>query len=82
MPDTCYDCKFYLPVDVFKGLCKVNKNKIMPEDRKCEKFEMAAKCKFCTYYTEVKEGLGFCKSEFDAYPDMPAAYCEDFLMSE
>ena len=74
----CTDCKFYLPVDVFKGICKLSKNDILPDDPFCEMAEKIAKCKFCTKYTAGKEFLGKCMSATLAYPVMIAAFCADF----
>ena len=75
---TCTDCKYYLPVDVFQGLCKLTKNKIRPDDLFCDKAERIAKCKFCNKYTADKEFLGKCMLTTLAYPDMNAALCADF----
>lgn len=30
---SCLDCKFYLPVDVFRGICKLTKEKNGPDDQ-------------------------------------------------
>lgn len=76
--NTCTDCKFYLPVDVFKGICKLKKNDILPDDSFCEKAERVAKCKFCNKYTAGKEFLGKCMLTTLAYPDMNASSCVDF----
>ena len=76
--NTCTDCKFYLPVDVFKGICKLKKNDILPDDSFCEKAERIAKCKFCNKYTAGKEFLGKCMLTTLAYPDMNASSCVDF----
>ena len=37
MSTLCKDCLYYLPVDVFKGICKKSKDNIVPEqaDEKC-----------------------------------------------
>ncbi|MCX6286545.1 MAG: 4-hydroxyphenylacetate decarboxylase small subunit [Bacteroidetes bacterium] len=76
--NTCTDCKFYLPVDVFKGICKLSKKEILPDDSICDKAEKVAKCKFCSQYTAEKDYLGNCMSTTLAYPDMNAAKCADF----
>ena len=76
--NTCTDCKYYLPVDVFKGLCKLMKKDITPDDMFCDIAEKLAKCKFCTKYTAEKEFLGKCMSTVLAYPDMVASKCADF----
>jgi len=75
---TCKDCKFYLPVDVFKGICKLNKNKINPDDIFCNQAEKVAKCKFCSKFTSEREYLGKCMETTLAYPDMMAGKCADF----
>ena len=74
----CRDCKFYLSVDVFRGLCKLSKEKIFPDDAFCKDAEKLSKCKFCLNYTAEKEHLGTCKGSLLAYPDMVAAKCTDF----
>jgi hypothetical protein len=78
MINTCKDCRFYLPVDVFKGLCKLEKNPILPDDLSCAKFERQPKCKFCANYVPVKEYLGRCADAGLAYPDMNASKCASF----
>jgi len=75
---TCKDCKFYLPVDVFKGICKLTKNKINPDDAICDQVEKIAKCKFCSKFTPEHEYLGKCMDTTLAYPDMIASKCADF----
>ena len=75
---TCKDCKFYLPVDVFRGICKLSKEKIFPDDPFCKKAGKQPKCKFCANYTAEKEHLGTCKGSVLAYPDMIALKCADF----
>jgi hypothetical protein len=74
----CNDCRFYLPVDVFMGLCKISKQKITPDDPGCGKAEKIAKCKFCNNYSPGSEFLGKCMNITLAYPDMIAAKCADF----
>ena len=75
---SCKDCRYFLPVDVFSGLCKMNKQKITQEDPSCEQGEKIAKCKFCMHFTADSEFLGKCKGATLAYPDMIAAQCADF----
>jgi len=65
-------------VDIFKGICKLSKQSIQPDDASCEKAERIAKCKFCTKYTAEKEYLGKCMLNTLAYSDMIAASCADF----
>jgi len=76
--NTCPDCKYYLPVDVFKGMCKLLKKDLTPESEFCDKVEKIAKCRFCANYTPEKEFLGKCMTSVLAYPDMIAAKCADF----
>ena len=80
MKYTCNDCKFYLPVDVFKGICKLSKEKVLPENEASDKFEKQKKCKFCKHFTlsQNNEFIGKCMSTTDAYPDMNAKNCKDF----
>jgi 4-hydroxyphenylacetate decarboxylase small subunit len=78
MEKNCNDCKFYLPVDVFKGICKQDKNKITPESIACQKYEANAKCKFCTHFSPEKENIGKCQGKNLAYPEMIAITCKAF----
>jgi hypothetical protein len=78
MDKTCNDCLYYLPVDVFRGLCKMSKKKITPDDPFCDQAALLAKCKFCTNYTAEKDFLGKCMMVTLAYPDMTATKCADF----
>ena len=78
MSNTCKDCRFYLPVDIIKGLCKIEKNSISPDDPACEKFERQPKCKFCSNYVSEQEYLGRCSGASLAYPDMNASKCASF----
>jgi len=77
---TCKDCKYYLPVDAFKGICKISKETISPDKQASPNFQKNKKCKFCTNFSfsENNEFLGKCMKEFDAYPDMIAVTCETF----
>jgi len=75
---SCKDCKYYLPVDVFQGLCKLSKEKISPDGLICDKMEKIAKCRFCSHYTIEKDYLGQCMGITLAYPDMIASKCADF----
>ena len=74
----CKDCKFYLPVDVFLGICKISKQRIRPQDEPCEKVELLARCKFCRHYTAGNGNLGKCMGNTLAFPDMVAVKCADF----
>jgi len=78
MNKTCKDCLYYLPVDVFRGLCKLSKEKITPDDPFCGKAEQQAKCKFCSNFSAEKDYLGKCMGTKLAYPDMTATKCPDF----
>jgi 4-hydroxyphenylacetate decarboxylase small subunit len=78
MENTCKDCRFYLPVDVFKGICKQDKRSITPDDPECTVFDRLPKCKFCTAYIPEKDFLGKCKHASLAYPDMNASKCATF----
>jgi hypothetical protein len=73
-----YDCKYYLATDVFKGICKRDKNRILADDASCEHFEKAVKCKYCTNFALTSVDLGSCMNKYDAYPEMNAVSCNDF----
>jgi 4-hydroxyphenylacetate decarboxylase small subunit len=75
---TCKDCKYYLPVDVFRGLCKQDSHSILPEDNACKDFERIPKCKFCSKYEPEKDYIGKCDGKVLAYPDMIASKCITF----
>lgn len=75
----CNDCMYYLPVDVFKGMCKVTKEKITPGDKSCKEYKEVAKCKFCKNYRATDEFIGLCMGKTEAYPDLLAKTCEDFM---
>ncbi len=78
MMTRCNNCKYYLPVDVFKGSCKLSKAAVKPEDKSCGDFDRTAKCRFCRNYTPEKEFLGKCRGNVLAYPDMLAVNCSLF----
>lgn len=80
MKEFCNDCKYYLAVDVFKGICKISKDKIFPESKSCKDFAKNAKCKFCKNYENVKDNIGTCMGKTDAYPDMIATTCIDYKL--
>ncbi|NQV02068.1 MAG: hypothetical protein HQ542_05455 [Bacteroidia bacterium] len=63
---------------MFGGLCKLSKEKILPDDSFCKDAESLSKCKFCSKFTAEKEYLGTCKESILAYPDMVAVKCADF----
>jgi hypothetical protein len=75
---SCKDCKFYLPVDVFRGICKLSKEHVGPDGPLCDKMEKIAKCRFCANYSVEKDYLGKCMGITLAYPDMIASKCADF----
>ena len=74
----CSDCKYYLAVDVFKGICKVSKDKIFPENNSCSDYVQIAKCKYCMNYENKKDNIGMCMSKTEAYPEMIAITCHEF----
>jgi 4-hydroxyphenylacetate decarboxylase small subunit len=74
----CKDCRLYLPVDVFRGLCKLEKKEILPDDESCSRFDAVPKCKYCRNYKPDKDYLGTCMGTTIAYPDLIAAKCADF----
>lgn len=78
MKKTHIECKNFLPIDVFKGICKLDKKSILADDEACEEFSQLAKCAYCTHFTASEKGTGRCKDLHDAYPDMPAKTCKDF----
>jgi 4-hydroxyphenylacetate decarboxylase small subunit len=78
MENTHKDCKNYLAVDVFKGICKVDKININADDESCEKFSQIEKCRYCLNYSSTDEFLGRCMQKADAYPDMIAKTCDIF----
>ncbi len=78
---TCKDCKFYLPVDVFQGICKVSKGRTGPDEHFCDKADRIPKCRFCSRYNAEKDYLGKCMETTLAYPDMIASKCADFEWS-
>ncbi|MCX6252667.1 MAG: 4-hydroxyphenylacetate decarboxylase small subunit [Bacteroidetes bacterium] len=78
MENTCKDCIYYLPVDVFKGLCKLKKNTITPDDPECDAFEWLAKCKFCAKFKLESNYLGKCHDDTLVYPDLNATHCTSF----
>lgn len=75
---SCKDCRYFLPVDVFRGMCKLSKEKISHDDPVCTNLEKLAKCKFCVNYTAEKDYLGKCMGTILAFPDMTASKCADF----
>jgi 4-hydroxyphenylacetate decarboxylase small subunit len=82
MDYNCQDCRFFLPVDVFRGLCKLTKTELNPDDASCKKFECLPKCKFCSHYSIEKDFLGKCKKTVLTSPDLNASKCTDFKWSQ
>ena len=72
------DCKFYVPTDVFKGICRLDKSKINADDNVCGKFINIPKCKYCDNFTDKGNYLGLCMEKSDAYAEMIAKTCIDF----
>jgi len=75
---THFDCKYYLNMDVFKGICKRDKNNVNADDIACNDFEKAQKCKHCSNFSFTAADLGTCMGKYDAYPEMNAVTCNDF----
>ena len=73
-----YDCKYYLAIDAFKGICKRDKNDILADDASCENFEKAKKCVHCSHFKLVSDEIGTCMDKHEAYPQMNANTCSDF----
>ena len=72
------DCKYYLPVDAFKGICKRDKSKIVADDDSCEHFELAPRCVHCSNFEMTSDEIGICMKKYDAYPQMNASTCLEF----
>lgn len=78
---TCADCVKYLPVDVFKGLCKATKDRIGPDSAACKIFEQRPECRSCDSFTVSNDtpSLGTCAwEETMTYPDCSGAYCSGY----
>ncbi len=73
-----FDCRYYLNTDVFKGICKRDKNIINADDASCNHFEKAQKCKHCLNFVSTQTDLGICMNKYDAYPEMLAVTCNDY----
>ena len=74
----CADCDHFIPVDVFKGLCHINKRTVLADDPSCNECAPMKKCKFCRHYLAKDEYLGLCKTQEPTYPDLVARTCEMF----
>ena len=75
------DCIYFVNIDVFKGMCKRDKNIIKADDKACDYFERGRKCKFCSHFQLIEEETGTCMDTYDAYPEMFAVTCYDFTES-
>lgn len=73
------DCRHYIPIDVFHGLCRVKPDEPISDAEACERFFPVKKCKYCTSYQGSDGEMGTCGGKIPAYPDMIAKTCEDFL---
>lgn len=73
-----YDCKYFLAVDAFKGICKRDKCNINADDASCEHFEKAKKCLHCSNFTPISEDMGKCMQKYDTFPQMNSSTCNDF----
>jgi 4-hydroxyphenylacetate decarboxylase small subunit len=72
------DCRYYLAVDVFKGICKLDRTNVNADDVSCEKFEQIPQCQYCKHYKPQDKHTGICMDKADAFPEMIALTCEDF----
>ena len=72
------DCKYYLAVDAFKGICKLDKLNYLADDKACDDFEKAKKCMNCSNFTETSDNMGVCSQKYDAYDQMNAITCTEF----
>jgi hypothetical protein len=81
MQNICKDCKYYLPIDVFKGMCKKTKKDANPDDTQEGCFEKQQMCKFCKNFklSNANENLGKCMNKTIAYPSMTAKTCRNFI---
>ena len=73
----CQDCRFYIPIDVFKGMCMHDKKSINADDAACERFQKVEKCKYCLSYIPESDTIGRCGQHL-AYPEMNATTCLSF----
>jgi hypothetical protein len=79
----CSDCSKLIHVDVFKGICRISKERISIDEEACKEFEPIKKCKFCKHYEPSEEEfIGKCKGKAITYPDLIAKTCEEFDWKE
>jgi len=78
MTMTHYDCKYFLPTDSFKGLCKKSKTLIKADGKVCSNYEKIPKCKHCTHFTRHEIDLGRCMQSAITFADLKAVTCDDF----
>ena len=74
----CHDCEVYVPLDVFKGICRPSNDIKTTDEEACKDFKPVKKCKFCEHYTAKEEFLGTCMAKTLAFPDLLAKTCGDF----
>lgn len=75
------DCRNFIPIDVAKGICRVQDKRILIDTPICDNFDALPKCKNCAYFAEDggEEGLGVCQADEKRTPwtfaDLPAVTC-------
>jgi len=77
------DCQNFIPIDVAKGICHANGDKIILIDSEtCPQFAAVPKCKICKCFTNVDENnIGTCeasKNKTWTYADLKAINCGMF----
>lgn len=72
------NCKYYLNIDVFKGICKRTKERINADEKACSHFEKLPQCQYCGHFSLNGSQLGLCKGKTMAFPEMNATNCADF----
>ena len=77
------DCRNFIAIDVAKGMCHANGDKIILADGPiCPKYQEMPKCKFCSQFTNPDDkGIGMCegfKVKDWTYADLKAGTCEHF----
>lgn len=79
------DCKYFNPIDVFKGICRKTGTAVFIDTPPCPAFLEAQKCRNCSHFTNPNsEEIGTCTGltkEFWAYGDMNAKTCEGYQNS-